>query len=85
MEKIRTIDRQNAALNIRILSDIGLSENGKTPERRKEAKERLERNKATFEKNEKEKTELLKQLDIKDPFLERQREELEKGKKKWIF
>ena len=55
-QRIRLIIKQNEALKDRINKDRFLSENQeKTPEIREAAKKRLEKNQATYEKNEEEK------------------------------
>ena len=66
-ERIKSIIKQNQALRPRITLDLSLSENQeKTPKIREAAKKRLERNQATYEKNEEEKKELLERLGIKN-------------------
>ena len=63
---IKSIIKQNEALRSRILADKYISENQeKSLEERKAAKKRMERNQATFEKNEEEKKRLLEHLGIK--------------------
>ena len=80
-ERIRGIIKQNEALRARINIDMGLSENQeKTPEIREAAKKRLEKNQATYEKNEEEKKELLDRLGIRKSFLEQEREAFQKEK-----
>ena len=55
-QRIKSIIKQNEALRSRMLSDRYISENQeKTPEVREAAKKRLEKNQATYEKNEEEK------------------------------
>ena len=52
----------------------------KTPEIREAAKKRLEKNQATYEKNEEEKKELLDRLGIRKSVLEKEREVFQKEK-----
>ena len=78
---IKSIIQQNDALRSRMISDRYISENQeKTTEARKEAKKRLERNQATYEKNELEKKMLLERLGIKNSVLEKEREVFQKEK-----
>ena len=80
-QRIKLIIKQNEALRARINLDMALSENQeKTPEIREAAKERLEENQETYEKNEKEKKELLDRLGIKKSVLEKEREVFQKEK-----
>ena len=80
-ERIKSIIKQNEALRARIKSDMFISENQeKTPEIRESAKKRLEKNQATYEKNEEEKKELLDRLGIKKSVLEKEREVFQKEK-----
>ena len=80
-QRIKSIIKQNEALRSRINNDSFLSENQeKTPEIRESAKKRLEKNQATYEKNEKEKKELLERLGIRKSVLEREREVFRKRK-----
>ena len=59
-QRIKSIIKQNEALRARINNDRHISENQeKTPEIREAAKKRLEKNQATYEKNEEEKKDLL--------------------------
>ena len=81
-QRIKLINYQNDALSARINLDMGLSKNQeKTPEIREAAKKRLEKNQATYEKNEEEKKELLDRLGIRKPFLEKEREAFQKEKR----
>ena len=76
---IKSIIKQNEALRSRINADKYISENQeKSSEVREAAKKRMERNQATFEKNEEEKKELLERLGIKKPVLEKEREVFQK-------
>ena len=76
---VKSIIKQNEALRSRILSDKYISENQeKKPEVREAAKKRMERNQATFDKNEEEKKRLLERLGIKNPVLEKEREVFQK-------
>ena len=80
-QRIKSIIKQNEALRSRMVSDRYISENQeKTPEVRKAAKKRLEKNHATYEKNEEEKKELLERLGIKKSVLEQEREVFQKEK-----
>ena len=80
-QRIKSIIKQNDALRSRINLDLSISENQeKTAEARNAAKKRLERNQATYEKNEEEKKELLDRLGIKQTVLEKEREGLQKEK-----
>ena len=66
--------KQNEALRARISADRYNSKNEeKTPEMRESAKKRMEKNQATYEKNEEEKKELLERLGIKKAVLEKER------------
>ena len=78
---IKSIIKQNETLRSRILADKYISENQeKSSEVREAAKKRMERNQATFEKNEEEKKTLLEHLGIKNPVLEKEREVFQKEK-----
>ena len=78
---VKTIIKQNEALRSRIIADKYVAENQeKKPEARQAAKERIERNEATFEKNEEEKKRILERLGIKKPVLEKERETFQKEK-----
>ena len=78
---IKSIIKQNEALRSRMIADRYISENQeKTTEVRNEAKKRLERNQATYEKNEEEKKELLQRLGIKKAVLEKERKVFQKEK-----
>ena len=80
-QRIKSIIKQNEALRSRITTDRYISENQeKTAEIRESAKKRLEKNQATYEKNEEEKKELLKRLDIKKSVLQQEREAFQKEK-----
>ena len=73
-KRIKSIIKQNEALRSRMVSDRYILENQeKTPEVREAAKNRLEKNQATYEKNEEEKKELLERLGIKKSVLEQER------------
>ena len=77
---IKTIIKQNEALRSRITADRYISENKeKTTEVRNEAKKRMEKNQATYEKNEEEKKQLLQRLGIKK-FDKKEREVFQKEK-----
>ena len=81
-QRIKSILKQTEALRSRMVLDMYISENPKeTPERGEESKNRLEKNKVTYEKNEKEKKDLLERLGIKKPVLEKEIEFLQKQKK----
>ena len=78
---VKSIIKQNEALKSRIIADKYISENQKKkPEARQAAKERMERNEATYEENEEEKKRILERLGIKKPVLEKEREALQKEK-----
>ena len=78
---IKSIIKQNDALRSRMISDRYISENQeKITEARNEAKKRLERNQATYEKNKLEKKMLLERLGIKNSVLEKEREVFQKEK-----
>ena len=80
-QRIKSINNKNEALRARINIDMSLSENQeKTPEIREAAKKRLEKNQATYEKNEEEKKELLDRLGIRKSVLEKEREVFQKEK-----
>ena len=76
---IKSIIKQNDALRSRIVTDMYISETQeKAPEIREAAKKKTGKNQATYEKNEKEKMELLERLGIKNSVLEQEREVLQK-------
>ena len=78
-QRIKSIIKHNKALKTRILMDVYISENPKeTPERGEESKNRLEKNKATYEKNDEEEKEPLERLGIKNLVLEKEVEALQK-------
>ena len=78
---IKSIIKQNEALRSRITADRYISENQeKTTEVRNEAKKRMEKNQATYDKNEEEKKELMDRLGIKKAVLEKEREVFQKEK-----
>ena len=80
-QRIKSIIKQNEALRSRMVSDRYISENQeKTPEVRKAAKKRLEKNQATYEKNEEEKKELLERFGIKKVCLRTRKRGLSKRK-----
>ena len=80
-KRIKSTIKQNEALRSRMVSDRYISENQeKKPEIREAAKKRLEKNQATYEKNEEEKKELLERLGIKKSVLEQEREVFQKEK-----
>ena len=78
---VRSIIKRNEALRSRIIADKYISENQeKGAEEREEAKKRIERNQAAYEKNVEEKNRILDRLGIKKPFLEKEREAFQKEK-----
>ena len=80
-QRIKSINKQNNALRSRINLDLSISENQeKTLEVRNAAKKRLERNQATYDKNNEEKKELLDRLGMKQSVLEKEREVFQKEK-----
>ena len=80
-QRIKSIIKQNEALRSRMNNDRYISENQeKSPEIRESAKKRLEKNQATYEKNEEEKKELLERLGIRKTVLEQEREVFQKEK-----
>ena len=80
-QRIKSIMKQNEALRTRNNADRYISENQEeTPEIRESAKKRLEKNQATYEKNEEEKKELLDRLGIKKICLRTRKRGLPKRK-----
>ena len=80
-QRIKSIIKQNDALRSRINTDRYISGNKeKTAEERNDAKKRMEKNQATYDKNEEEKKELLDRLGIKKAVLEKEREVFQKEK-----